>query len=99
MLIMAHLLNWLDQKPWKNVNTNSNLSFTDNWSNQAMLAFSLLFITITPLLFINKQPTQISITDTTTAELTTSQSNDTLINTEEVVFQAQETNLELADTL
>lgn len=99
MLLMAQLLNWLDQKPWKNLAENASPRHADNWSSQAMLAFSLLFLTITPLLFINKQSTELSITETPAAELTPPQSNDSIINTEETGFQPQDNKLELANTL
>lgn len=98
MLMMAQCLNWLDQKPWKNPVENAN-NISHSWSHQTILAFSLLFLTLSPLLFIHKQPTELSITETTTAELAPPVSDDILINTDEVIFQTQENSLELADTL
>lgn len=100
MLLMARLLSWLDQKPWKIVSVNTNDGHTENRSKHAILAFSLLFLTITPLLFINKQAAEISLSETSTDEQSPPQFNDTPpITTERVTFQTQENNLELPDTL
>lgn len=99
MLLMAQILNWLDQKPWKNLTESAKLNPSVNWPNQAVLAICLMFLTIAPLLFLAKKPPEISEMATNTIEQTPTTPNNISANIEAEVFQSQDKNLELADTL
>lgn len=99
MMLLAHLLNWLDQKPWKNIVHGAQRTLSIEWSANAMLAFSLMFITIAPLLLIQTQPTQTNMAAAPTPDLAISGPGDLTLETEEVVYQTQESPLELPETL
>ncbi|MCQ8106061.1 OpgC domain-containing protein [Methylomonas sp. SURF-2] len=68
MLLSARLLNWLDGKPWKKAIQAGGLSANVDWPKQAMLAFSLLFLTIAPMMFLQSQPTDMTLAAAPTPE-------------------------------
>lgn len=106
MVSVAQLLNWLDRKPWKNAVHAAGFSFNTDWPKQAMLAFSLTFLTIAPLLFLHSQPTDIALAAASIPEpdLAIGGPDDLsadaeTLDTEEVAFQPQENPIALPDTL
>jgi hypothetical protein len=104
MMVTAQLLNWLDREPWKNPIKQTGTTMHSVWPHQAMLTFSLLFLTIAPLLFLQAQPTDITLAAAPEPDLAISgleelsQDNETL-KTEEVVYQPQEQPIEVPETL
>lgn len=58
MILAARLLNWLDQKPWKNAAAAVSRRPSYVWPRQAMLACGLSFVTAAPLLFLQTESAQ-----------------------------------------
>lgn len=99
MMLIAQLLNWLEQKPWKISPENNAQPPTFVWSHHAVTVFSLLILTIAPLLFLQSQSTQLNMTESPSDDLALTQSQDLSQDTKEAAFEHQETILESPDTL
>ncbi|PPD32837.1 MAG: hypothetical protein CTY19_10290 [Methylomonas sp.] len=106
MLLTAQLLNWLDEKPWKKIIQHSVHQANADWPKQAMLAFSLLCLSIIPLLFLQTQSDPLTMAATAIPEpdlaitgLEDLTADTATQNTEAVAFQPDEQQLDLPDTL
>lgn len=106
MLLAAQLLNWLDDKPWKTCIQHNASSVRTDWPKQAMLACSLLFLAVTPLLLLQTQSDSIQMAEAPVPEpdIAINGPEDLTANaepqaTEAVVFQPEEQSIELPDTL
>lgn len=104
MMLSARLLNWLDQKPWKNLNQPA---INRDWSKQLALVCTLVILTLAPL-----QLLQSPSADLTMAAAPVVAEPDVAIgglqdlavdaehsNTEQVTFTPPETAIELPETL
>jgi len=56
MILISKLLHWLDQKPWKTAVASP--VFINDWHKQAMLACSLVLLTIAPVSLLKPQVEQ-----------------------------------------
>ncbi len=99
MMLSAQLLNWFEAKPWKTALKNTGQPAVIDWSQHAVLAFSLLFLTVTPLLFLQSQSTPINMTETSSSDLALTLPEEMPRNTEKAAFQKVEKALESPDTL
>lgn len=97
MMLLAAFLNWLDQKPWKTVSASTGF----NWGfERSMLAFGLMALTAAPLLFLqNAQQPALEMAAVPVPDQVVMLPEDMPPATEEVVFQPQEAEIELPETL
>ncbi|MGR8930247.1 MAG: OpgC family protein [Gammaproteobacteria bacterium] len=89
MLLSARFLNWLDSKPWKAPIAETNLSH--NWPQHAALAFSVLFLTLSPALLMQSQQPTVTVATAPVA------SPDLSISTNDIAPFEMEAMLYLAD--
>jgi len=97
MMLFAQFLNWLDQKPWKIIATKSRYPQTVQWPRQALMAFGLVLITITPLLLIQPSVAPVNMAETTDNTMSPTHSKDAPKKTEKAAFQ--KSLIESPDTL
>lgn len=99
MLILAQFLNWLDKKPWKNPAPSPRLSRA--WPKQAMLACSLLFLTIAPvaLLQTQMQPAESTMAAAPAPDVAITLLDPQTLETEAVFYQAAEEAIAISDPL
>jgi hypothetical protein len=105
MLLIAQLLNWLDQKPWKNVTQKSGRSMNTDWPKQAILACGIVFLTIVPLLFLQSQSTDMSMATAPIPEpdlaingVEDLTADPQILDTEDVAFQPEAKPIEQPDS-
>ncbi len=87
MIMLAHFLNWLDQKPWKTTQTSPAAS---DWPAQAVLAFTLSALTIAPMLFLQAEHTEqptITLAAAPTPDVVITPPDTPALETEAVVYQ------------
>lgn len=101
MLASAQLLNWLDQKPWKNLSVQA--SQAHDWPQQALLAGALLFISAVPMLLLQTTaPTaaaEITMASAPLADLVITPPDSPVLAIEAVVYQAPADALETSEPL
>ena len=99
MLILAHVLAWLEQKPWKSVTAEETSS--TNWPAHAALAFGLSALTIAPMLFLTpKQPTvTMAAIPVPTPDLVITPPDMPTLETEAAVFQEPVETIVMPDPL
>ncbi|MCK9607580.1 MAG: OpgC domain-containing protein [Methylomonas sp.] len=104
MVLSARLLNWLDQKPWKNL---AQPAINQDWSKQAIIVFSLLILTLAPLQLLQSPSPDLSMAaaplvaepDLAIGGLEDLAVSADLLNAEQVTFTPLETAIELPETL
>ncbi|MGZ5000641.1 MAG: OpgC family protein [Methylomonas sp.] len=58
MMLFAHLLNWLDQKPWKSVSQTTRSEREIAWTAHHAFALWVLLLSAAPMLLLEPQKTQ-----------------------------------------
>ncbi len=99
MILWAQLLNWLEQKPWKNSLKTLSPAPLNNWTHQAATAIALLGLSLLPLLWLQPPSTPIDMAKNTTAKLPANQQEDPALNTEDTAMQTPGDRPEAAHTL
>lgn len=106
MILSARFLTWLDQKPWKNPANTAPFTISKEWPRQAMLACSLLLLTIAPLKLLQSPTTDIPMAiavipepDLVINELQDLTTDIDLLKTEQVNFTSVDTSIDSSETL
>lgn len=100
MLLTAQLLSWLDKKPWKNPVAIPLLR--SDWPRQAMLACSLLFLSIAPMSLLQTPAQQGQLemaTVTPTPDVVIASPDEPILETEAVVYLEPAEALDMPDPL
>ncbi len=100
MLITAQFLNWLEQKPWKNpIAVPSERS---GWPRQAMLACSLLFMSIAPIALLQAPTSQATLEMADAApiaDIVITPPDEPVLETEAVAYQEPAETIDMPDPL
>ena len=99
MMLWAQLLNWLEQKPWKNNQKPLPPALFDHWARQAATIVCLLALSLVPLLLLQSPSTPLDMANNTTDELLTNQQDEHSLNAEDTAFQTPEDTSKTAHTL